>query len=85
MRGLHLQEMLVDIARNQDQAQLTAEHLEAGLKLVINSLDKTYADGPFAPKLVSPVADLATRYSWSSSFGCIEVDAPGHSLASWTI
>ena len=51
-----MQEMLVAIAKKQDQTYLTAEHLEAGLKLVLDSLDQTYHDVPFAPKLVRPLA-----------------------------
>ena len=58
--GLRLQEMLLVIARNQDQTHLRAEHLEAGLKFVINSLDETYIDAPFASKLVRASADKET-------------------------
>ena len=45
--------MLDVIAKKQDQKDLTAKHMEAGLKLVIDSLDQTFIDVPFAPKLVS--------------------------------
>ena len=48
-----MQDMLVEIAKKQDQAHLTAEHLEAGIKLVLDTLDQTYIDVPFAPWLVS--------------------------------
>ncbi|CAK0783381.1 hypothetical protein CVIRNUC_006580 [Coccomyxa viridis] len=47
-----LVDMLVEIAKKQDQAHLTAEHLEAGIKLVLDTLDQTYIDVPFAPWLV---------------------------------
>ena len=57
--SLHLQEMLVAIAKKQDQTYLTAEHLEAGLKLVVDSLDQTCIDVPFAPKLVRPFAEAS--------------------------
>lgn len=49
--------MLVLIAKKQDQTHLTAEHLEAGLKRVIDSLDQTCIDVPFASKLVRPLAE----------------------------
>ena len=48
-----MQDMLVEIAKKQDEAHLTAEHLEAGIKLVLDTLDQTYIDVPFAPWLVS--------------------------------
>ncbi len=55
-----LQDMLVVIAKNQDQTQLTAEHLETGLKLIIDCIErKTYYDDEApAPKLVRPLADI---------------------------
>ena len=52
-----MQDMLVEIAKKQDQAHLTAEHLEAGIKLVLDALDQTYIDVPFAPWLVSRRCD----------------------------
>ena len=42
-----MQDMLVEIAKKQDEAHLTAEHLEAGIKLVLDTLDQTYIDVPF--------------------------------------
>ena len=64
--ALAVQDMLVDIAGKQDQTHLTAEHLEAGLKLVIDSLDQTYIDVPFAPKLVRPAAEISVPRVLSS-------------------
>ena len=58
--------MLGVIARKQDETHLTAEHLEAGLKLVIDNLDQTYIDVPFAPKLVRPVARISVPCILSS-------------------
>ncbi len=60
--------MLLVIARNQDQTHLRAEHLEAGLKFVINSLDETYIDAPFASKLVRASADKETVLCTLSSY-----------------
>ena len=70
-----LQDMLVDIARKQDQTHLTAEHLEAGIKLVIDNLDQTYIDVPFAPKLVRPVAGITVPRILSS---CAVHSCPFH-------
>ena len=44
------------IAKKRDQTDLTAEHLVAGIKLVVDNLDQTYIDVPFAATLVSAMA-----------------------------
>lgn len=40
------------IGKKQDQTHLTAAHIEAGIKLIVDGLDQTYIDVPFAPRLV---------------------------------
>ena len=40
------------IGKKQDQTHLTAAHIEAGIKLVVDGLDQTYIDVPFASRLV---------------------------------
>ena len=65
-----MQDMLVAIAKKQDEAHLTADHLEAGIKLVLDTLDQTYIDVPFAPGLVScRCTDLMLIFHCAAS-GC---------------
>ncbi len=54
------------IARNRDQTYLTAEHLEAGLKLVVDKLDHTYIDVPLAANLVRPPSGRSVPYKITS-------------------
>ena len=63
------QELLLLVSEAPDQEGMNGDTLERGLKLVLDSLDQTAVDVPFAPILVRPAQIKLAAVALSSTAG----------------